>query len=148
MSLSESSTARGYNAPPNSPCDSCHADVAAPYRHVMDPLTPATSSDDGADRGDALLADFHTVLRRILEELPGTDSGRRLSEALQEHLGVEPHLLAVVGAPVPAHRLVDADIALSEIMAATPAATFAGFEGDARHHMSLGDLVQRFHGPG
>ncbi len=114
----------------------------------MDPLTPATSSDDGAGRGDALLADFHTVLRRILEELPGADGGRRLSEALQEHLGVEPHLLAVVGAPVPAHRLVDADIALSEVMAADPDATIIGIAGDARHHMSLGDLVQRFHGPG
>lgn len=114
----------------------------------MDPLTPATSSDNGAGRGDALLADFHTVLRRILEELPGADGGRRLSEALQEHLGVEPHLLAVVGAPVPAHRLVDADIALSEVMAADPDATIIGIAGDARHHMSLGDLVQRFHGPG
>ena len=147
MSRSESSTGRGYNAAPNSPGDSCHADVAAPYRHVMDPLTPATSRTT-ARSDDALLADFHTVLRRILEELPGADGGRRLSDALQEHLGVEPHLLAVVGAPVPAHRLVDADIALSEVMAADPDATIIGIAGDARHHMSLGDLVQRFHGPG
>src|SRR6478752_171087 len=106
-------------------------------------------SDAGARRAaDALLADFHTVLRRILEELPGDGGGRRLSEALHEHLGVEPHLLAVVGAPVPAHRLVDADIALSEVMATDPDATIIGIAGDVRHHMSLGDLVQRFHGPG
>jgi DNA polymerase III delta prime subunit len=106
-------------------------------------------SDPGAVRADdALLADFHTVLRRILEGLPGDGGGQRLSGALHEHLGVEPHLLAVVSAPVPAHRLVDADIALSEVMAEDPAATIIGIAGDARHHMSLGDLVQGALGPG
>ena len=49
---------------------------------------------------------------------------------------------------MPAHRLVDADIALSEVMAGDPDATVIGIAGDARHHMSLGDLVQGFHGPG
>jgi hypothetical protein len=97
---------------------------------------------------DALLADFHTVLRRILEQLPGDGGGQRLSDALREHLGTPPHLLAVVAAPVPAHRLVDADIALSEVMAADPDATVIGIAGDARHHMSLGDLVQHVHGGG
>ncbi|WP_235506572.1 ATP-binding protein [Terrabacter sp. Root181] len=97
---------------------------------------------------DALLADFHSVVRRILEALPADESGQRLSEALREHLGAEPHLLAVVSAPVPPHRLVDADIALSEVSADDRDATVIGIAGDARHHMSLGDLVQRFHGPG
>ncbi|WP_330475948.1 ATP-binding protein [Terrabacter sp. C0L_2] len=105
-------------------------------------MDPATRDDD------ALLRDFHTVLRRILEELPGGDRGRRLSDALHEHLGTPPHLLAVVAAQVPPHRLVDADIALSEVMAADPDATVIGIAGDARHHMSLGDLVQGMGGQG
>lgn len=115
----------------------------------MDPSDPSAASGTGARRADdALLADFHSVLRRILESLPADDAGQRLSDALREHLGTPPHLLAVVSSTVPPHRLVDADIALSEVAGADPDATVIGIAGDARHHMSLGDLVQRIHGPG
>ena len=113
----------------------------------MDPSDPSDPSGPVSGRpDDALLADFHSVLRRILDSLPADDAGQRLSDALREHLGVEPHLLAVVSATVLPHRLVDADIALSEVAGTDPDGTVIGIAGDARHHMSLGDLVQRFHG--
>ena len=104
---------------------------------------------DPSDRprvaSDELLGDFHAVLRRVLEELPRRRR-RRIVDVLTAHLGTEPHLLAVVNLPVLPHRLVDADIAMAELSAADPDARIVGIAGDARHHMTLGDLVQ--HGLG
>ena len=105
---------------------------------------------DPSDRprvaSDELLGDFHAVLRRVLEELPRGGGGDRIVDVLTAHLRTEPHLLAVVSLPVLPHRLVDADIAMAELSAADPDARIVGIAGDARHHMTLGDLVQ--HGLG
>ncbi len=106
------------------------------------------AEERGARRADdGLMSDLHAVLRRLLDEMPAPSGGSPLSAALREHLGREPHLLAVVSAPVPPHRLVDADIALSEVADADPDASMIGVAGDARHHMSFGDLLQSVHGP-
>ncbi|WP_141824321.1 AAA family ATPase [Humibacillus xanthopallidus] len=94
---------------------------------------------------DELMRDFHSVLRRVLDEVP-QGGGPRIVDVLSEHLGTEPHLLAVVTLPVQPHRLVDADIAMAELSSVDPEASIVGIAGDARHHMSLGDLVQ--HGMG
>ncbi len=67
------------------------------------------------------------------------------SDVLTEHLGIEPHLLAVVTVRVRPHRLVDADIALAVLAAPFRGAHRRHRGGDARHHMSLGDLVQHGH---
>ena len=106
----------------------------------MDPSPPPRAASD------EMLSDFHAVLRRVLEELPRPEGGSRLVEVLAAHLGTEPHLLSVVNLPIPPHRLVDADIALAELAGADADARIVGIAGDARHHMSLGDLVQ--HGMG
>jgi hypothetical protein len=117
---------------------------APAYRLFMNPSTNGSQRPD-----DDLLADFHTVVRRLLEDLPDRGgTGPRLVDVLTEHLGTEPHLLAVVGHPVPPHRLVDADIALAEVSGADPDARIVGIAGDARHHMTLGDLVHLRHGHG
>ena len=110
-------------------------------------MNPSTNGSPRPD--DDLLADFHTVVRRLLEDLPERgNAGPRLVDVLSEHLGTEPHLLAVVGIPVPPHRLVDADIALAEVSGADPDARIIGIAGDARHHLMLGDLVHMGHGHG
>lgn len=91
---------------------------------------------------DSLLDDFQRLVRAMLEQLPRDAGGPRLVDVLAAHLGLEPHTLAVVAAPVPPHRLVDADIALAEVAQGDPDRSLVGIAGDARHHMSLGDLVQ------
>ena len=112
----------------------------------MDP-SPDPSPAPQQPAADRLLRDFQTLVRRLLENLPERDgAGPRLVEVLAEHLGTEPHLLAVVGIPAPAHRLVDADIALAEVAGADPDARIVGIAGDARQHMTLGDLVHHGHG--
>ena len=42
---------------------------------------------------------------------------------------------------VPAHRVVDADIALAEVASEDPEARIVGLSGDMRHHMQLGDIL-------
>jgi len=91
---------------------------------------------------------FQQLVRRMLEQLPHDADGPRLVDALEAHLGVSPQGLAVVSEPVMPHRLVDADIALSEVSEADPQCIVVGIAGDVRHHMSLGDLVQNIHGTG
>src|SRR6478609_307772 len=103
------------------------------------------SSDRSGLASDELMRDFHSVLRRLLDA-PQTGGGARIVDVLAEHLGTEPHLLAVVTLPVQPHRLVDADLAMAELSAADPGTRLVGIAGDARHHMSFGDLVQ--HGMG
>jgi len=102
-------------------------------------------SDRSGLASDELMRDFHSVLRRLLDA-PQTGGGARIVDVLAEHLGTEPHLLAVVTLPVQPHRLVDADLAMAELSAADPGTRLVGIAGDARHHMSFGDLVQ--HGMG
>jgi hypothetical protein len=103
-------------------------------------------SDRPGLASDELMRDFHSVLRRVLDEAPQAGGGPRIVDVLTEHLGTEPHLLAVVNLPVPPHRLVDADLAMAELSSADPQARIVGIAGDARHHMTFGDLVQ--HGMG
>ena len=99
------------------------------------------SADQGAGI-DSLLADFQRIVRAMLEQLPQEAGRPRLVDVLTSHLGVEPNTLAVVASQVPPHRIVDADIALAEVSEQDPDRTLVGIAGDARHHMSFGDLVQ------
>jgi hypothetical protein len=115
----------------------------------MDPSNAAVDGTTTASSIDPLLDDLHRVVRAVLERVPGDGSdGPRLVEVLAAHLGVEPRALAVAAQPVPPHRLVDADVALTEISENDPDRSVVGIAGDMRHHMSLGDLVQGLHGSG
>ena len=113
----------------------------------MDPSIVA-SNDSSRTPADPLLDDLHRVVRALLERLPAEGDGPRLVDVLATHLGVEPRALAVVAQPVPPHRMVDADLALTEVSQHDPDRTIVGIAGDMRHHMSLGDLVQGLHGSG
>ncbi|MGO4596811.1 AAA family ATPase [Terrabacter sp. 2RAF25] len=97
---------------------------------------------------EPLLDDLHRVVRAVLERVPSDGDGPRLVDVLAAHLGVQPRALAVVAQPVPPHRMVDADLALTEVSEGDPDRTVVGIAGDMRHHMSLGDLVQGLHGSG
>ncbi len=107
---------------------------------------------DPGDRADDDVRGFMQrsalLVRRMLEELDDdTEDGERLVPLLSDHLGTAADQLAVVTEPLATHRLVDADIALAELAAADPDARLVGIGGgDARHHMTLSDLLGRGHG--
>ncbi|HET7474715.1 MAG TPA: ATP-binding protein [Dermatophilaceae bacterium] len=95
------------------------------------------------------LEQFRNLVTRLLHELPSPGQGPQLVAELEGHLGEPPDNLPVVSEDVPAHRMVDADIALAEIAGRDPGHRLVGIGGgDMRHHMTLGDLLQhgRMHG--
>ncbi|MEP7332828.1 MAG: ATP-binding protein [Terracoccus sp.] len=102
---------------------------------------------------DAQTRDFVTAFSKFLEHVnmlaDADGGGERLFDRLTAHLGHDVGGLPIVSEQIPAHRVVDADIALDEIAAraesATPDAgsTVIGIGGgDMRHHMTMGDLLQ------
>ncbi|MDV3222583.1 ATP-binding protein [Intrasporangium sp.] len=107
-----------------------------------------TSQGFGAD-GEvrAFMRQFQGLLRRMDVELgPEDEAGEPLVQVLTDHLGSAAERLAVVTEEVPAHRLVDADIALEELAASDARARLIGIGGgDMRHHFTLGDLLQAGH---
>jgi ATP-dependent 26S proteasome regulatory subunit len=107
-------------------------------------------TDDGAvaaDNTDLELRDFMRQFRRFVEAAlqrfgDGDDDGEGLVAVLSEHLGAEARRLPVVAENVPVHRVVDADIALAELVGADAGAQLIGIAGEMRHHMTLSDLLQ------
>lgn len=92
----------------------------------------------------SFLRQFSALLRRV-SELPSDEGdGELLIDVLSAHLGSDVRGLPVVAEPVPVHRVVDADIALDELAGQDDGARLVGIGGgDMRHHMTLGDLMQR-----
>lgn len=99
---------------------------------------------DGPDERRDLLRRAKRLVELLLQEFPdGDGSGPSLLDVLEEHLGVRPDGLAIVSEDVPEHRLVDADIAMSEIAGRDPETRLVGLGGgDSRHHFTLGDQLQ------
>lgn len=94
------------------------------------------------DDVDTILRDFRRLVDRLLQRMP-EESGDSLLEVLEAHLGVPPDGLAVTSEDVPQHRLVDADIAMTEIASRDPEHRIIGLGGgDMRHHLTLGDHLQ------
>ncbi len=85
------------------------------------------------------------TLKRLLEivqqhQLPV--AGENLTNRLTGHLGTDASSVPVVADQIPAHRYVDADIALEMLAGRDPDAHMIGVAGDARHHMEFADMLQ------
>lgn len=96
---------------------------------------------DSSDR--ALVADLQRLVRR-LNELPDTREPEetRLGAVVREHLGVPAHTVPVTTERVSAHRLADADIALTAIADQDPDARLIGVTGGMeRHHEDTQNLL-------
>ncbi|WP_460625956.1 AAA family ATPase [Intrasporangium mesophilum] len=106
-------------------------------------------ADDETDGVADLVRQFQRLVHRMMQALPDDGPpGAALEPVLSEHLGVSVVGLPVVTEPVPPHRGVDADIALTLLADEDPDARLIGLAGDMRHHMTLGDLLQfGGHGP-
>lgn len=89
------------------------------------------------------------VNAQALEET--ADRRTPLGELLSEHLGVDARTCSVVDEQLPDHRLVDADLALEELRAASDGRLIGVSGGNQRDHSGLAELVSgpyiRF-GPG
>ncbi len=95
------------------------------------------------DDVDTTLRDFRRLIDRLLQGMPDDGGGPRLLDLLEDHLGVPPDGLAVTSEEVPQHRLVDADIAMTQIAGRDPEHRLLGLGGgDMRHHLTLGDHLQ------
>ncbi len=89
------------------------------------------------------LLDFRRLLRHLLDGIPDDGDDPKLLDVLEEHLGVRPDGLAVTSEELAGHRLVDADVAMTEIAGRDPDARLIGLGGgDVRHHLTLGDQLQ------
>lgn len=114
---------------------------------MTDDRVVAGGGEGRVDGGDEGLADFMRQFRRFVQtalERFGDmdDSGEGLGDALSDHLGTDARRLPVVAENVPPHRVVDADIALAELVGTDDEARVIGVAGDMRHHMTLADLLQ------
>lgn len=89
------------------------------------------------------VSDFSALVGLAQKEMTAVPNGRQLLEELESHLGAPPGMLSVVLEEIPSHRLVDADILLSELATADPDSRLLGIGGgDQRNHMSLSDMIQ------
>lgn len=69
--------------------------------------------------------------------------GEPLNARLSAHLGADAAAVPVVADRIPAHRYVDADIALEMLADRDPDAVLIGVTGDMRHHAEFADMLQR-----
>ncbi len=97
------------------------------------------------DEAQQTLRSLRTLVQRLLRELPSdAEEGQQLLTVLEEHLGMRPDGLAVVTEDVPEHRLVDADIAMTELADRDPGHRLVGLGGgQMRHHLTFGDHLQQ-----
>lgn len=114
---------------------------------MTDDRVVAAGDEGRPDRGEDGLSDFMRQFRRFvqtaLERFGDTEgTGDGLAQTLSGHLGTDARSLPVVAENVPAHRVVDADIALAALVEADDEARLIGIAGDMRHHMTLADLLQ------
>ncbi|GAA1389503.1 ATP-binding protein [Luteococcus peritonei] len=89
------------------------------------------------------LDQLHALLRLVQDHQPGTVDGERLADRLAGHLGMPADQVAVLTEDVPAHRFLDADIALEMMAERDPQAELIGVgSGDMKYHTALSDLLQ------
>jgi hypothetical protein len=97
-------------------------------------------------RTQDFIASFQTFLDEVVahhRDEARPDGDRALAPLLQEHLGVDPRGIGVVGEEVPAYRFVDLDVALAEIQDRDERAQLVGIGGgEQRNHHSLGELLE------
>ncbi|MBI5161491.1 MAG: ATP-binding protein [Micrococcales bacterium] len=82
---------------------------------------------------------LETVNMQALEETAEYRSP--LGELLSEHLGTDAGACSVVDEQLPDHRLVDADLALEELRAASDGRLIGVTGGNQRDHIGLAELV-------
>ncbi|KTR87582.1 ATPase AAA [Microbacterium testaceum] len=91
------------------------------------------------------------VVKRYLQRvdrLAATEAAEErtpLGVALSAHLGVDAASVPVLTESVPAHRLVDADVALDELTAEREGTLLGVTGGEQRHHSSVADLISNAH---
>jgi len=66
-------------------------------------------------------------------------------DALSDHLGADATVLSIVTEEVPSHRLVDADIALDELVEQSGGSLIGVTGGEQRFHSSMSELVANRH---
>ena len=94
--------------------------------------------------------DFLRTLHRLARSAELAETARpanitRLGALVATHLGVPADTNQLLSMPLPSHRLVDADLALSSLADADPDATVVGISGFARHEDSLAALLVNEH---
>lgn len=109
----------------------------------MTPESPTSTEPDASETRESLRR-LKQLVELLLREFPSDDeAGPQLLDVLEAHLGVRPDGLAVVTEDVQPHRLVDADIAMTEIAGLDPEHRLIGLGGgDMRHHMTFADQLQ------
>jgi len=96
-----------------------------------------------------LMRTINGYLKQV-EKLATTEAATRqtpLGVAISEHLGVDAGTVPVLTETVPAHRLVDADIALDEVMSREPGRLLGVTGGEQRLHSSVADLISNGYTP-
>jgi hypothetical protein len=105
--------------------------TVAPEPHAVDDETRRT------------LHEVRRVARLLLQGMEPDEGDGSLLTVLESHLGTRPDTLPVTTEEVPQHRVVDADIALSEIAGRDAAARLLGLGGgEMKHHMTFADQLQ------
>ncbi len=89
------------------------------------------------------VTDFSALVALAQKQAAAVPDGHRFLAELKQHLGVPAETLSVVTEQLPAHRLVDADILLAEMVAADPHSRLLGIGGDQRGHASFSDIIQQ-----
>ena len=103
-------------------------------------------TDTGEDRDDGddeLRAALTRLLKQLSREEQEVDQrGTPMLPVLDAHFGQPADELPVVQESIEAHRSVDVDIALEQVVALDPDGRLLGIGGgDQRHHSSLSDLM-------
>jgi DNA polymerase III delta prime subunit len=87
---------------------------------------------------------FGSLVQLAQAQMGRVPNGGQLLETLSAHLGRPAGDLPVVVEEIPAHRFVDADIALAALATEDPGHRLIGIGGgDQRHHSSLSDMLQQ-----
>ncbi|WP_241986803.1 hypothetical protein [Cryobacterium fucosi] len=77
----------------------------------------------------------------ILAPRPQTDTRTPLGDLVQDFLQTDVTILPIVTEDLATHRLVDADIALDELNAASASSAFGVTGGQQREHSSFQELI-------
>jgi hypothetical protein len=104
------------------------------------------TTDDAGASVDERQSAFMETFRRFMDELiniPRTppDTRTPLGDLVQDHLQTDVSALPMVTEDLPTHRLVDAEIALEELAAASGSRLLGVTGGQQREHSSFQELI-------